>query len=487
MKNYSKLFKCFVWLVITCMAVMSFSGCGKKEEDGSLTTLKWYLPCNETSGREDVETELNKLLEKDGLQVELLYITQAEYTKKMQLINGAREEYDLCFTSNWLNDFNKNVSGGAFYDITDLVPEYAPETYASMKKEIWDGIKVDGVLYAVPSWQIFNKGVTMMSLDKHYEKTGMSPESIHTMQDVDKFVRKLHEVEPNANLFLNNWDVAMQNYGLLPVGATNLPGAVYYKADDCYKVVNQFETEDFKEYVSMVRGWVEDGVLYKDYLINADVTSMINAGTNFYAIRFGTCSPFAASQISTDKYNYEMSCLGEHVICTDGITAAMTAVSSTTKNPEAAVKLLEIVNTRPEVMNLICYGIEGKHYNKVSDNRIELIPNSDYTAPRSFFVGSSKNLYLTHQYEDGVWEETEEWNNTAEISPIFGFVPDTSPISGQLANCQNIIKEQIDVLVRGYVPVDEGIKKLNDSLKTAGVDEIIDEYQRQLDEWVSKK
>lgn len=486
MKFYGKMFKVVIWLVLTCMTVMCFSGCGKKEES-SMTTLKWYIPCIQTEGRAEVETEVNKLLEKEGLQVELLYIPQNDYSSKLQVINGSREEYDLCFTSNWVNDFYKNVSGGALYDITELIPEYAPKLYASMDEEIWNAIKVDGKLYSVPNWQILTKGTTMMSLDKHFEKTGIDPESIRDMDDVDNFLRKLNEVEPTSNLYSSYWDVLIQHYGMLPVGGLTLPGAICYKDDDCYKVVNQYETKEFEEYVRMVRGWVEDGLLYKDYLIGEDKTNLVNSGSNFFALRFGTCSPFAASQVSNDKYTYKMSCLGGHVISTDGITAAMTGVSSTTKNPEAAVKLLEIVNTTPEIMNLICYGVEGKHYNKVSENRIELIPNSGYTAPQYFFVASAKNLYLTPRYEDDVWEKTEEYNTTAELSPILGFVPDTTNIAGELANCQNVIKEQLEMLTTGYVPVDEGLKKLRDSLNAAGAQKIIDEYQRQIDEWVSKK
>lgn len=487
MKYYGKLFKVITWALLMSMIMVCFSGCGKTEEDGSLTTLKWYIPCIESEGRAEVESKMNEILAKDGLQVELLYITQGEYTSKMQVMNGAREEYDLCFTSNWLNDFYKNVSGGAFYDITELVPEHAPNLYASMKEEIWDAIKCDGKLYSVPNWQILTKGTAMLAYDEYYKKTGIEPESIQNMQDVDNFMRKLHEVEPTANLYSDYWGIVMANYGLMPVGGVTLPGAIYYNSDDCYKVVNQYETKEFEEYVKMVRSWVEDGLLYKDYLIGADKATMVNSGSNSYALRFATCSPFAASQMSNDKATYKMSCLGGHVISTDGITSAMTAVSSTTKNPEAAVKLLDIVNTNPEIMNLICYGIEGKHYNKISDTRVELIPNSGYTAPSYFFVASAKNLYLTPQYEDGVWEKTEEYNNSAKLSPILGFVPDTSAIAGELANCQNILKEQLDVIVNGYIPVDEGLKKLNDSLKNANVQKIIDEYQRQLDEWVAEK
>lgn len=488
MKRNGKLFKLIAMIISICTVIICFSGCkDNNKQTGSTVTLKWYLPCIETEGRSEVQNEINKILEKDGISVELIYIDQGNYSSKLQVLNAGNEEYDLCYTSNWLNDFYKNVSGGVFCDITELVPKYAPTLYASMKKEVWDAIKCDGKLYSVPNWQIQTKGAAMIAPTKNYEAAGVDPDSIHNMKDVDNYLRKLHKADPTADLYSTYWDILIQYYGLLPVGNLKLPGAVYYKGDDWSKVVNQYETPEFEEYVKTVRNWVEEGLLHKEYLVGADRTNKVNSGLNSEAMRFATDSPFAASQFAVSRNeDWSISHLGERVLSTDGINCAMTGVSATSKHPEEAVKLLEIVNTTPEIINLICYGVEGKDYKKISDKKIEMISDSNYTGPSYFYVGSAANTLVPSQYSDDVWEKTKEFNENADISPILGFVPNTDAVAGEIANCQTVINEQLEMLTMGYVPADEGLKKLRESLEKAGAPRIIKEYQRQLDDWKAK-
>ena len=56
----------------------------------------------------------------------------------------------------------------------------------------------------------------------------------------------------------------------------------------------------------------------------------------------------------------------------------MHAVSASSKHPEAALKLLNYVNTNQEVADLMVYGIEGKHYDRNEDGSITLTNSDDY-------------------------------------------------------------------------------------------------------------
>ncbi len=60
-------------------------------------------------------------------------------------------------------------------------------------------------------------------------------------------------------------------------------------------------------------------------------------------------------------------------------TGAMTAISSTSKHPEKAMELINLVNTDSTLRNLLMFGIEGTHYEKVSDNQIKRDPNGPYS------------------------------------------------------------------------------------------------------------
>ena len=64
---------------------------------------------------------------KEKLNITVEYVFHGgSYADKIQVIIASGEEYDACFTSNWINSYNTNVAKGAFLDIKDMLPEAAP-------------------------------------------------------------------------------------------------------------------------------------------------------------------------------------------------------------------------------------------------------------------------------------------------------------------------------------------------------------------------
>ena len=59
-------------------------------------------------------------------------------------------------------------------------------------------------------------------------------------------------------------------------------------------------------------------------------------------------------------------------------TGAMQAISASSKNPVRVMRFLNLLNTDRTLKNLVIHGIEGKHYNRVDDKTIEVIPGTGY-------------------------------------------------------------------------------------------------------------
>ena len=101
--------------------------------------------------------------------------------------------------------------------------------------------------------------------------------------------------------------------------------------------------------------------------------------------------------------------------------------------------------------------------------------------------GNQFNGLLLENQEDGVWEEPRQMNEDAVKSPMIGFVPNTDPIANELANITNVNSEY--GARKGYgtedasVWWDEYIEKLNQ----AGEQKILDELQKQYDEFLASK
>ena len=164
----------------------------------------------------------------------------------------------------------------------------------------------------------------------------------------------------------------------------------------------------------------------------------------------------------------------------------MYGVSATSKHPVETLQYLELINTDPYAMNLLSYGIEGKHYNKTGDNTIELIPDSGFSHGSSWAVGNVFNTYVLPGQPEDVWEQTKALNDSAKTSPVLGFSFDPEPVKMQIANVSKVVKEY-ESLVGGELPVDETNAAFVEKLQVAGVDEVIAEMQKQIDEFMASK
>ncbi len=51
----------------------------------------------------------------------------------------------------------------------------------------------------------------------------------------------------------------------------------------------------------------------------------------------------------------------------------MIGIGKNSKNPELAIKLIEQMNTNKELYNLISFGIEGKHYKKLTMSTLDML------------------------------------------------------------------------------------------------------------------
>lgn len=479
-----------ICILATTLAFTSmFSGCGGKHKDnGDVQKITWYIGgVLEGADKGLVLKSVNeKLREKYNMELDLIAIDFGNYDKKMQVINAGRETYDLAYSSSWTNSYDRNARSGAYADITDKLKELAPNLYNSLDKNVWEAAKVDGKIYGVPNWQVLASSVGLGIPTNKLEKVGVNIDDIKTMEDLTGYLRKLHEVEPESNRVGTMWNMAMQYYGMNGFLGEELPGAFYRSQTGKPIAINQYESPEFEQYIRMRRDWVKEGLSFDAY--TTDDTSSSSEGIQRNPFELSTYKPGVAAEKSKSKgYEWQFAQLSPAVFSGGAVRNAMTAVSATSKNVDSAVKFLEIINSDKEIFNMLCWGIEGRQYTKVSENQIEVSENNGYSGISAWELGSVKNSYVLDTQPADLWEQTERYNNEAIVSPILGFEAKTDSITAELANCKNVIKAQLTMLELGLVDPDTGIKQLQNDLKTAGADKVIAELQRQIDQWWESK
>ena len=284
------------------------------------------------------------------------------------------------------------------------------------------------------------------------------------------------------------WANLVYHYNILPLLQETLPAAIYFnKGDEKPVVINMYATPEFEEYVRTKYEWVQKGLITDKF----DAVSM--AGTEkkdeiTNPFQSHVYKPGLAAEMALKNGNeYEIKPFSSAVLASSGVCAAMTAISTTSKNPDKAMKLLDALNKDKEIMNLLCWGIEGKHYTKTSDNQIKVIENSGYTRLSSFLLASQYGTYCLDTQDMDLYEQVKIYNDSAIPSPLNGATLSTDNISTAAANCNNVVKEQLESLERGLENPDIALPEFLADLEFAGANEIIDEIQKQVDEWWATK
>lgn len=461
------------------------SGCSKDQAEGGITEISWYIPTilegNEVS---NVLDKVNAALaERYNLKLKLVCVDQGNYSQKLQVMNAGREEYDLAFVSNWTNDFQQNVSNGCLYDITEDIKEYAPKTYEMLSDAEKKSVSVDGKLYAIPNWQIQAKSTALMFDKEKLDSTGMKLEDFNTLSDITIYLEKLHKVDPNCNVVGGSqWPSLLFYEGFAEIAGESLPPVIKFEADGKPVVVNQYETQEFKDYVNLRDQWVKDGLVTNQY--DPDLKAS-NKAVRRSAYGIHIYKPGLA-EANTESNGYECVAkpFSKALISSAGINAALTGVSATSRHPKEALRMIEVMNTDEEIRNLLCWGIEGVNYEKTGDMKVKPIPDSGYSRISDWLLGSIRNAYQLDGTSENIMQELEDYNNSAIVSPLIGMYFDVNPVSTEAANCKTVINEQLKNLELGLTgDVDAALNKFISDLKIAGADAVIEECQAQVDKW----
>lgn len=167
-------------------------------------------------------------------------------------------------------------------------------------------------------------------------------------------------------------------------------------------------------------------------------------------------------------------------------------IAQTCKNPEAAAKVLNMLYTDETVLNTLIFGVEGSDWVDAGtgDGSILWPEGKDmnsvpYTA--ALTCGIIGNQFIMYSME-GVSKASDipfmadNMANTKK-SPIFGFNVNIDNIKTQTAAVSNVIAQYEGGLLTGELNPEEYIPKLNEELEAAGMNEIVEEAQQQLDAW----
>ena len=465
----------------------------------------------DAAARTAVQDALNEYMTANyHIEVELLPLQYAEYQTTVQLMISGGDELDVIpvyytYASSWIA-MNGIVDMNPYMD----TPEGQKIVDALGEANAYVG-QMGGVLFGFPAAkESVELGGLCMRADicdelGITEKYGLEKNKdeytgkVYDWSEATEIFEMVKEAYPDMiPLYLQGSASAMRRFAFFDELADQF-GVLDWESDhDSTKVVNEFETETYRKVVKMLAEWYDAGYIYKDAATDTQGSgTMMKAGNTFSypsAIKPGFLVEAKASN-GTECYAMYFGNSVEGGYSTTNVSFFDTGIASNSKDPEMAFKFISALYSDPKVMNLWQNGIEDVNYKVLDDGTAYFVEGEDaanfkYHQNSGWSMG---NQFISYVWNDGsktpdYWDKLQHHNDWAQYSPAFGFMWDSSEYSTQITALNNALATYRPALETGSVGaanVDATLDKLNEALYAAGLQDVMDAKQAQLDEWLT--
>jgi putative aldouronate transport system substrate-binding protein len=417
--------------------------------------------------------------------------------------------------SAWDQQINLMISGGEKLDLLPVLGENYANTIGQGKllameqyltgasgKAMTDVIGstymaaslVDGHTYGVPSLRDMARSYGLLMRKDLVEKYNIDLDSLKTLEALDRMFATVKAGEPAMYMLYapGNWHgiVFQLFHDRDPLGDDL--GVLMNRGQGDLKVENLYATADYARYVRKIREWYLKGYIPQDAITTPDGgNTMIKNGTLF-AVGANLKPGYAGEVGMTMDYELVQRDYVTPYATTRTVTSLMWTLPVTGKTPEKAVDALSLLYTDADFINLIDFGIEGKHYVKMPgyDNMITYPSgvNADNTGWDMFagwIFGDQLKSYVWEGNPPDLYQQLDAFNKNALISKAMGFEYDSSPVKTAVASVTNVVSEYRLSLEYGVVDPETALPRFIKAMEDAGIREIITEKQRQLDAWAA--
>lgn len=504
-----KLLKCI--MVIWMAAVLS-AGCGKKADvpvageridTGVSDKTERYFGAKEhytikvmCFGNADKKTlkriseQISKYTEPAlNSNVEITRIGFGNYSTQLSLKLFSREKFDLFIPMEQPAEY---INAGLLQPVTELIPRFAPHVNADFQKDDWVYNTFNGEIYGLPTYG--QKGTVLgVGMRKDIcDELGIDYKNMKSWDDFHDALVKVKKAYPEMYPLAGN-------EGHIVDGERGFAGqdscgddynlAVLADPFDPEAVVESWpETEQFKEVCNRMYEWAQEGLVQPDASASTDqVNDLVSEGKAFSY--FQQMKPgWEEEQTVRNNYTTVSWKCGTPVYI--GCQKAW-FVPATSEDPERAVAFYDMLYSNKKLANLVINGIEGENYVFADDSRsVITFPQGINEATTSYsrlpWEWPNQSLSFFWKNEDpAVWEKSEEFNRICKKGVAYGFRFDATPVISEVTACISIYDKYVPALLCGTLNPDQAIPKLNEELKKAGIEKIVNEKQKQLNSYLA--
>ena len=424
------------------------------------------------------------------MKVNFRWLSWSDYWDQKQLWFAAKEKVDLYWDG--LTNLPDIVNRKEAQPLDDLLKEYWPESMnAIIPESQLAGGKVNGIQYGIPSAYAPSSSMYQQVCVRQDLLEGVGMTTIETADDLRKYAELVKENYPEFKGPADPVFKALFRYFDDEQYFSLFNDYLISFAEGAKKAVLQSDTVAFEKTARFNHEMYLDG-LYGDELAIKYNERDSRMQTGLYIWVEGslgkdqeilgavqTADPtarLATYTLAPEKPHY-INATGGEVLC----------IPYSATNPAGAIKFLTWLWANQDNYLFCLYGVKGQDWD-INENGRLVTMSETASADGYFYEWMFRNANYT-VFKDGVTDEYIEkyqhWDDNAIPSGMLGFAFNNEGFEAIQTACTEAWKNMTPILY-GYVDYDENYPQAAEAMKTAGIYELVDEYNRQLAEYMAQ-
>ena len=494
--------------MLTMAMVMSMTACGNSEAGGSKDSAKnsgngdepytvtMVLNGSTQPDEERIEQKINEILEPElNADLDIVVLPWASASQQLQLMLSGDEKIDVFYTQ--ATNAVQYMNAGQIVDMSELIDKYGTNIKQIYGEDIAKINQIDGFVYGVPN-QIERGSIPAVFMRKDLvEKYNIDTTQIKEPKDLESVFETVKAGEPDMTMLysINDGDTPVTRLFRGDNLSDNNYLGVLMDQTNSTKLENFFATDWFKDTTTMLYNWYQKGYISQDAGTNTENWRTVCKAGNLFSLFFAYHPGTPVEFESSTGYEFEIvPFYNEPIINSSSYNGVTFSIAQNSENPEKTMEVLDYIYGSSEIMNLLNWGEQDKDYViEDADNGVINFPegitsdNAGYNLNLGWELPNQFIAYKWTGSDPKLWEKMEEFNGSAKSSKAVGFLFDSSNYSSEIAALSNIVKQYSGALYSGSGDPDELIPELLEALDDAGINEVIQAKQEQLDAFLAAK
>lgn len=484
-------------LVLFLLTMTPLSAISALAEEPVKIIWKTVCPADAPNDQAKIVEAANKYsAEKIGVIVELQFLNETSLALDMQ--TGV--EWDLSMADPGSNiNFDKYALEGYFADLTDLLPTETPDLYATMEEKYWEATSFDHRIYGVPVKKDMAAEIFFRIDVGYYEDTlGMDvPDEMH-FEDIEKYLEAYKTNRPDEYpMPLSRGGLTHYNGFLQQIMGRTLVIPYYAVGTEMETtIIPWYESEEYLNRLRLLHKWYTLGYITPDAATTETLPFTVLSSVRSGQAWTGYKGWSSAGGLKVELSRYDGPFMSRQTI--QGGVHTINAGSSAEKQL-AALKYIELLSTDTYFRDIFAYGIEGEHFEYLENGtvlRTELGKQNYDTTGWMYTTGS----YVSASVESNVdeegnltladpelWVKVFEGYGDAIVSATKGFVFNREPVEAEATAVGAVMEKYTYEMNTGTLDIDEKLPQIIEELETAGISVVLEEAQRQLDEYLASQ